>query len=300
MSFKSIILNNPAYLSISNSNLKIKLINTQEEVSVPINDIATILLDNSQISLTKEVLSSCSKNNISIITTDETHMPCGIMLPSYTYFKCSDVLSAQLSASESLKNKIWQILIKNKIKNQSRILNYLGKKGDNQLENLISEVLVGDKNNVEAIASRTYFIGLFDKNFNRRDDNIINTFLNYGYAIVRSTLAKSLASKGFNCTLGIHHSSILNNFNLVDDLIEPFRALIDYKVYKMIFNDEVDISIPFQKEHKEKLVNIMHETVLVEKGEVRLITACDMLVDSLIKAYNNKDAKFILDIEIKK
>lgn len=300
MSFKSIILNNPAYLSINNNNLKIKLIDTQDNVLVPIDDIATILLDNPQISITKEVLSSCSKNNISIITTDETHMPCGIMLPSYTYFKSKDVLFSQLNASESLNNKIWQILIKNKIKNQSKILYFLDKKGAKQLENLISDVLVGDKSNVEAQASRTYFIGLFDKNFNRRDDNIVNTFLNYGYAIVRSTLAKSLASKGFNCTLGIHHSSILNNFNLVDDLIEPFRALVDYKVYNMIFNDEVNIDIPFQREHKEKLVNIMHETVLVEKGEVRLITACDMLADSLIKAYNNKEAKLILNIEIKK
>lgn len=300
MSFKSIILNNPAYLSINNSNLKIKLINTQEDVLVPIDDIATILLDNPQISITKEVLSSCSKNNIAIITTDETHMPCGIMLPSYTYFKSSDVLATQLDASESLKNKIWQVIIKNKIKNQARILHFLNKKGAEQLDNLIKYVLVGDKNNTEAIASRSYFIGLFDKHFNRRDDNIINVFLNYGYAVVRSTLAKSLASKGFNCTLGIHHSSVLNNFNLVDDLIEPFRALVDYKVYNMIFNDEVNINIPFQREHKEKLVDIMHESVLVDKGEVRLITGCDMLVDSLIKAYKNKDANLILNIEIKK
>jgi CRISPR-associated protein Cas1 len=215
------------------------------------------------------------------------------MLPAYTYFKSTDVLTEQLNASNTLKDRVWQKIIKNKIKNQSQVLAKLNKPSSLQLENLLGDVLVGDKNNVEAIASRIYFIALFDKNFNRRDDNLVNTCLNYGYAIIRSSIAKSLASKGFNCTLGIHHRSVLNNFNLADDLIEPFRAIVDYKVSNMDLSSGV-----FDKNHKESLVKIMESIVHCEKGKVRLNTACDMLVDSLIKVYRNKDASLLLEIEI--
>jgi CRISPR-associated protein Cas1 len=298
MSFKSIILNNPAYLSINLSNLKIHLFNTKEDVLIPIEDIAIIVLDNPQISITREVLTLCSNLNVAIITTDEAHMPCGIMLPCYNYFKGYDVLNLQINIKQSLKDAIWKVIIKNKLSNQAKVLSALNLNGANQLENLILKVQNADKDNLEAIGARIYFINLFNNEFNRRDDNILNTLLNYGYAIIRSSLAKSIASKGLHCSLGIHHASVLNNFNLADDLIEIFRPTVDYHVYKFIFNTQnhEEIQSNITKQQKEYLVNILNTQILSTKGSIKIITACDMLVDSLIKAYKNNNYQDIITL----
>lgn len=306
MSFKNIILNNPSYLTIKAHNLHIYLHHTQQECTIALNDIAIILLDHSQITLTKEVLTQCHNYNIAIITTNSSHLPCGIFLSYYNYYHTTSIINLQTSVKTTTKNNLWKKLVVNKIHNQASVLAKLNKPIAKQLTNLATKVVPNDANNYEAQAARLYFMHLFHEKtppqstsdslttFTRSGDHGYNLMLNYGYALIRSSLAKALSAKGFHCSLGIHHCSSLNNFNLADDLIEPFRPFIDYHVAIANFPNITALT----KEHKEYLLSLLNYHVFCTKGEVSILTACDMLVDSLLRCYKESSAKLLLKITL--
>lgn len=212
------------------SNLKVAqgaLICSQSEqtVRLPLADIATVTLESPQITITSALLSALNAHGIALITCDETHHPNGLMTTYNTHSRLPQQLQLQIQCSKPLLKRMWQRIVQAKITNQVAILER-NHKQTASLPTLISQVKSGDPQNIEAQAARAYFSLLFSR-FRRHAPDITNAAMNYGYAIVRTAIARELVRHGLQPALGIHHHNQLNSFNLADDLIEPFRPVVD-------------------------------------------------------------------------
>lgn len=189
--------------------------------------------------------------------------------------------------SDDFRNQLWEKIIKQKIENSSRNLAILGLNGVEDIAQYISLVSDGDKDNVEAQAAQIYF-QFYHKGLNRRNDDPVNSALNYGYAIVRSYIIKALISTGFHCALGIHHRNEYNNFNLADDLIEPWRAMVDqiaFDVAGAVFN--------LSPKQRKTLTGILHRPCNIDDKVMKVSTAIELMVDSYRTALSENNADLV-------
>ena len=152
------------------------------------------------------------------------------------------------------------------------------------LENISKKVNSGDTNNKEALAAKGYFSTLFGNGFNRNYDNIYNASLNYGYSIIRGAIARAIVSYGYIPSVGIHHKSELNNYNLVDDFIEPFRPIVDLWV-KINVTDDTE----FDKFLRAELVNLLNVDVKIQGKLQSVNNAINIIIASYTTAINQKD-----------
>lgn len=257
MAWRSILISQPAHLSFKNKALQIK--QTQGQAQVMLEDIAVLVLDNLQITLSVQLLSACAQRNIAVITVDDTHLPNGVLHGFLPHSRALKIMQAQLAMRRPQQKRLWQTIIQQKIHNQASLLVVLGAKPASlELQNMAYQVKSGDPDNYEAQAAKLYFIKLFGHGFQRRDDSLVNAALNYGYSLVRSALARSLVAYGFLPAFGLQHHNQQNAFNLADDLIEPYRPHIDYGVIQSLA--EVKASeTQLTTEHKAKLVGLLHQ-----------------------------------------
>ena len=287
MAFRNLVIESPAHLSVRNDQL---LIRTGAEHSVPMEDISAVLLENRQNTITTAALSRLGQRGCAVFFCDERHLPCSVLLPYQQHSRSLSVLKSQLNATAPAKKRLWQAVVKQKIRNQGKCLELSGmKKAAEHLYALAARVSSGDTGNAEATAARYYFSALFGDDFFRGDDNGINAGLNYGYAILRGCIARSLAVYGFQPALGIHHRSELNAFNLADDLIEPFRPIVDLLVLH-----SVDPSDELTPEHKRLLFNCLNLDVLLGGQHHSVSYAIERTVQSLSAALSEKNAALIL------
>ena len=177
MSWKSIIFSNPAKLYVKNRQL---VCETDEIVTIPVEDISTIILDNHQISITNYFLSMCAEYNITVFTCDIKHKPIGILTPYFQHSRNTKIAFSQINMKEPLKKKLWQKIVKQKIVNQSRVLKTLFQ--NDELDFYINKVQSGDTKNVEAQAAKRYWQFLFYE-FKLHESDIHNCAQDYGYAI---------------------------------------------------------------------------------------------------------------------
>ena len=287
MAFRNIVVENPARITARNKQL---IITTDAEHSVAIEDISALLLENRQITISTAALSRLGQCGCAVFTCDERHMPCGILLPYMQHSRELSVIKNQLSTSEPLKKRLWQAIVKGKIRNQAVCLRLCGRQDEsNALFAMEKSVRSGDPENIEATAAQFYFPALFGAGFTRSLDNGYNAALNYGYAILRGSIAHSLAVYGFLPALGVHHRNQLNAFNLADDLIEPFRPVIDLLVYQIISDeDELTPSI------KRQLFNCLNLDILSGAQHHCVSHAIERLVQSLARAFNESTASLCL------
>lgn len=284
MSWRSVMITQPTKLSIENKQLKI----TQDENwSLPLEDISTIVLETPQINLSAKAMSMIADNKIVMYSCDEKHLPNGIFIPFACHSRQLKVINQQLKCTESFQKRCWQKIIIAKIMNQAKVLS-LCKKNlmAEHLENLAKKVNSGDSENREAIAAKGYFPSLFGKDFNRNFDNIYNASLNYGYSIIRGAIARSIVSYGYLPSIGIHHKSELNNYNLADDFIEPFRPIVDLWV-KTNIKEETE----FDKYVRAELVNLLNADVFIQGKLQSVNNAINIMVASYTTAINQSDYK---------
>lgn len=253
---RTLYFSNPIYLRTKNEQLVFSFPNdkgysphTPEgsiSNSIPIEDIAIVILDNQQITISHGLIAKLLENNIALITCNETHHPTGLMLNLDGHTLQSARFKAQIEATEPLKKQLWQQTIKAKILNQAAVLRNLGIEVGN-MQHWYDEVKSGDTENHEARAAAYYWKNIFTPlsvgeglgasltNFVReRDGAPPNNLLNYGYAILRATVARSLVGSGLLPTLGIHHRNQYNAYCLADDIMEPYRPYVDQVVYNMV------------------------------------------------------------------
>ena len=282
MSFRSIIIANPARISLRNSQL---VIHTDKDHTVAPEDISALLLESRQTTVTTAALSRLGECGCAVFVCDEKHMPCAILTPFHRHSRELAVLKSQMNASEPRKKRLWQEIVKEKIRNQALCLQLSGntEKADT-LFGMIERVRSGDPDNVEASAAQLYFPALFGPSFTRASEDCRNAALNYGYAILRGNVARYLAVYGFLPVLGLHHRSTLNSFNLADDLMEPFRPIIDLLVSRTAEENDADLS-PAQK---QALFNCLNLDILSGGKHHSVNYAIEREIQSLISALSDK------------
>lgn len=285
--WRSVLVTKPCKLSVKNLQL-IYEPHEEESIKVPLEDITVMVLETHQATLTTALLSQIAEKNIALFTCDGYHMPNGCFAPFHQHSRLSQIAHIQRDMKLPLKKQIWQKIITQKISNQSKLLKYFDI--DNlQLELLKDKVKSGDSENLEALAARKYWQMLF-KNF-LRDQKALdprNIALNYGYAIVRGAVARSLVAHGLLPTFGVFHNSELNAYNLADDMIEPLRPMVDMVVKKLEIEDELDVHLGISV--KSALINVLNMQMRLEDEEVTLLHICDVMAQTFVKSLKLNDA----------
>lgn len=263
-----------------------------ESKKVPVVDIQTLILDNTHACLSAYTLQSLAKHDVNVVLCDEKHLPCCSVLALNQHYKPYGVLKKQIALTQVFKDLLWQKIIKAKIENQNTALKMccVMQEVIDRMQQLASEVLPGDIGNREGIAAKMFFRNFYGYNFLRFEEDVINAALNFGYAIIRSAVARSLCAYGYNCCLGIHHINESNAFNLADDFMEPLRPLVDLWVYR--HNDELLDNLT--KSNRVGLANIINYEVIIADKKMKLYNAIDKYVASFTTAIDNADKNKLL------
>jgi CRISPR-associated protein Cas1 len=244
---RTILIENKSSLSTKNLQLVIK--SEIRESSIPIEDIGFLVLDHPEIYLSIPAMNLIIENNAVIIICSNNHLPNGMFLNLNSHHIQQEIFKNQIEASVPLKKQLWQQTIVEKITNQGLLLAKITQQ-KNAFDFLASKVLSGDTTNMEGVAAQQYWKCFFELDFKReRFGDYPNNFLNYGYAILRAATARALSGSGLLNTLGIHHKSKYNAFALADDIMEPFRPIVDEKVYQIMqrYDEQELIPLVFTK-----------------------------------------------------
>jgi len=289
MAWKGLHLTNPSKLSISRNQVAVE--QDGNSITLPLEDIAYIVIDTPQVSLTAGLISACMVAGVVIIHTDSRHTPNGVTLPFHSHFRQADVSSMQIAMSEPLKKNLWQQLIVQKIQNQAGHLQKRKLANSDTLLAMSKNVRSGDPGNVEAHAARQYWQSLFQNFVRDNADDVRNAALNYGYAIVRACIARSLVAHGLLPCFGVHHCSVSNPFNLADDVIEPYRPLVDKYVCDQIDGADTD---HLTKELRQRISAIMMIDCKISTNTTSLLSSIERTVTSLVSSIQNKSPKLTL------
>lgn len=298
---KTLCFSNPAYLSLRNAQLVIKLPEVEKatniptdfkksmELTRPIEDIGVLVLDHKQITITSGALEALLENNCAVITCDSHSMPVGLMLPLAGNTTQNERFRVQLDASQPLRKQLWQQTVQCKIKNQTAVLKQCSNAEVKCMQSWINDVRSGDPDNIEARAAVYYWKSLFGHipGFVRDREGVSpNNLLNYGYAILRAVIARSLVGSGLLPTLGIHHHNRYNAYCLADDIMEPYRPFVDRLVFDITeqYGTEVELS----KDIKAELLSIPTLDVIIAGKRSPLMVATTQTTASLYKCFSGE------------
>lgn len=248
---------------------------------IPFEDLGILILTNPQTTITQAVLTVCTHHNIALIHCNESHLPAGLTLPLSNHSLHSKVIKIQTSLNLVRKKQLWQQIIKAKIIEQAETLTRLHK-NHKPISALVTKVKTADNSNVEAQAAQRYWKLLVNKKFKRDSDaSGINAQLNYGYAIMRAMIARSLVATGFHPSLGLNHTNQYNSYCLADDVMEPLRPWVDEIT---INQNETDIN----KNTKSRYLELLAKTVKFQKKKMPLMIAAGKMASQLKEAYQDK------------
>ena len=278
MSFRTVVIRKQSRISYKNNFLVVKQEN--DEKYIYLSEIDTIIVDSVSVSISAYLLREIADNKINIIFCDEKHNPFGELTPYYSKHNSSKMIKKQISWKQKDKDKIWTEIVKNKILNQALLLKKVSSEKYDLVFSYINEVVDGDKTNREGHAAKVYFNSLYGKFFVRNADDSINSALNYGYALLLSTINKEVINNGYLTQLGLHHKNEFNEFNLSCDLMEPFRVLIDNFVY---YNQERK----FDLDYKLDIVSILNNTYKYNNKNYTLKDIIKIFVKNTLEAANN-------------
>ena len=280
MSFRTVVISRQSKISYKNRFLVVKKDN--DEKYVHLSEIDTIIVDSISVSISTYLLKELSDNKINIIFCDDKHNPFGELSSYYSRHNSSKKIKEQITWKVSSKDELWSRIVKNKIINQALLLRKIKSDKYNLVLSYVDDVKTGDKTNREGHAAKVYFNALFGNTFVRNDSDEINAALNYGYAILLSTVNKEVISNGYLTQLGIHHKNEFNQFNLTCDLMEPFRIIIDNFVY---YNQDRKLD----KDYKLDIVNIFNNYFLYQNKKYILKDIIKMYIKNTLDCIDNLD-----------
>lgn len=299
---RTLFFSNPAYLSIEHAQLVVRQKSNnhdskdkpKDEVirTIPIEDIGMMVLENRQITITSGLISALVDNNTAVVTCDSKCMPTGLLLPLSGNSIQNERFRAQLDASQPLRKQLWQQTISMKIANQGKVLKMNTEVECGCMEAWSKDVRSGDPMNLEARAAAYYWKNIFSSihEFTRdREGDYPNNMLNYGYAILRAIVARSLVGSGLLPTLGIHHQNRYNAYCLADDIMEPYRPYVDQLVLKLM--KEYPGVEELTKEVKAKLLTIPTLDVMINRKRSPLMVAATLTTASLAKCFTGEIRK---------
>jgi CRISPR-associated protein Cas1 len=297
---KTLYFGNPAYLSLRNGQLVIKMpevekcdnlpdsFKRQAEVTKPIEDIGVVVLDNKRITITTGVMEALLANNCALITCDDSSLPVGLLLPLCGNTTQGERFRHQIEASLPLKKQLWQQTIQCKINNQATVLQACRGTRVDCMRVWAKEVRSGDADNLEGRAAAYYWKHLFGEHIDGfiRDREGIppNNLLNYGYAILRAIIARALVSSGLLPTLGIHHHNRYNAYCLADDIMEPYRPAVDEHVFRLVQRKGLPTA-ELTRDWKAELLSIPTLDVVIGGKRSPLMIAATQTTASLYKCF---------------
>ena len=293
---RTLCFSNPAYLSMKNRQLVVRLEKHDNEpertATIPIEDIGIVVLDCQQITITHGLMAALLDNNASIITCDERHMPVGLMLPLEGHTVQSERFQDQLAASLPLRKQLWQQTVQQKILNQASLLRELHDIETGNMQQWASDVHSGDSTNLEGRAAAFYWSRLLpdiDDFTREREGNYPNNLFNYGYAILRAVIARALVSSGLLPTLGIHHHNRYNAYCLADDIMEPYRPYVDRLVIQTMHQyPSIEDLTP---DLKRSLLTIPTLEVRINGQRSPLMVAASQTTASLARCFSGEIRK---------
>lgn len=283
---RSLFFENKCTLTTQFEQLVIKT--ATRETTVPIEDIGFVIIEHPESYISIPALNKLVAFNVSVIFCNNKHLPTSMLLNLESHHLQHQLFQHQINASEPLKKQLWQQTVRAKITNQAKLLDK-EKKAKHPLHHYASKVLSGDTDNREAVAAAYYWKNIFNVKFKReRNGNYPNLFLNYGYTILRAAVARALSGVGLLNTLGIHHHNKYNAFCLADDIMEPYRPIIDAKVIEIMKTyDEEDLITPI----KVELLNTLTQTVYFEDKKSPLMVGLTYTAQSLQNCFSGKTRK---------
>lgn len=297
---KTLYFGNPAYLSMRNKQMVVKLpevenSNTAEIIkkesvrTIPIEDIGVVVLDNKQITITQGLMAALLDNNTAVVTCDSRRMPAGMLLPLEGNTLHNERFRSQIEASLPLRKQLWQQTVKAKIENQAFCLQKNTPKSHAPLHVMARDVKSGDPDNYEAQAAVYYWKNIFtDKpDFIRAQEGPTpNNLLNYGYAILRAIIARALVGSGLLPVYGIHHHNRYNAFCLADDIMEPYRPFVDNLVIDVM--ERMEITEDLTTEIKREMLAIPVIDVMINSKRSPLMVAAAQTTASLAKCFSGE------------
>jgi len=279
MTWRSVVISRPARLKRDHYSLAIE---QDQTAFVPFEDIAVIVLNHREITLTHPVLSACGEYGISLFATGDTHHPSGVFIPFLPHSRATRWMRLQLDLPRPVAKQTWAGIVRRKIANQAAVLRMAGREGMDRLDSYARRVRSGDAGNLEGQAAFFYFTQLFGKDFRRDQARFINAALDYGYAILRGTIARGLVAHGLMPSIGLFHASEQNAFNLADDVIEPFRPLVDLFVHKKMLQTDDEL-LP---DDKVALVGLLNVDVAMPRGRMSVLAAIEQMIESIARIYD--------------
>ena len=292
---RTLFFSNTVCLSLKNKQLVVKYPQTEDESTVPVEDIGFVVIDNSQIMITVPLINALTENNAAVVFCNDKHLPFSMNLPLDTNTIQSQLFSNQINAKLPVKKKCWKQVIESKIANQGSLLEKYGKKADKLFESA-RNVKTGDSTNREGYAAKLYWESLMGKDWYRDRFGIWpNNYLNYGYAILRAAVARAIVGSGLLPTLGINHHNKYNAYCLADDIMEPYRPFIDDEVMEYInCCDEEEVT----QEFKKKVLQVLTRDVKIGKVKRPLMVALTMTTASLAKVFAEEETNLVLPVFI--
>lgn len=269
------------------------VIRSDDTKRILLDEISVLMIENNAVSMTGCLLSALCEKKIKVILCDSKRDPQLEMVPIYGTHNDSKRIREQIVWTENNKRMVWTRIIKEKIHNQSRILEKYGKdKEAVMLKEYIEETQTGDATNREGHAAKVYFNALFGMDFTRSDEkNVINSALNYGYALILSAFNREVVSNGYLTQLGLGHDNQFNHFNLSCDLMEPFRVLVDDKVKKEDYQK-------FDTEEKHDLLHLLNDTVSIREADQTILNAIKIYTKSVFDALSEENEERIRFFEL--
>lgn len=297
MGYRNIYIKHALHMSYKHCSLILE--KEDDVIEIPLEDIATILLEDHKTTITSALISELAKNYIVLIMCDKRYLPCSMMIPIHTYYRELKVFNQQLDAKKTMISQLWSFIVSSKIKNQMSVLEICkcDQKYIEMLKEICKKIKAGDKTNREAVAAKIFFHAMYGSTFirNHNSEDAINMALNYGYSIMAAHMTRVLTLYGFHTMIGLHHDSKTNNFNLAYDFVEPFRSLVDLYVYK--HKDE--IFSPLSKEIRYDLINLTQETVILEGKNYSVQNAMEEIVLSFKKCLQKQNSSLLVLPSIK-
>lgn len=282
MAFRVILIESEVMIKVKLNNLVI----TKEgnDIWVPLDDISMIVMDNLSTTLSARLLCQLSEQGIGFMLCNQEHLPTGFYSSYDKYSRASKVIGFQIEKTLDYYDVVWKKLVIAKIVNQSNAYRILLNDdiGADKIHKFSTEITEGDKTNREAHAAKVYFNLLMGTTFSRgNEDILLNSGLDYGYAVLRGYVARVCVGYGLNTQIGIHHKNEYNRFNLVDDLMEPLRPIVDIVVYNVLKDEEY-----FTREHRRQLVNILNMKIIYKSKK--------MFICNMIESYVEQFAAMIM------
>ena len=283
MAFRVVLIENEVTIKVKLNNLIIT--KCGEDIWIPLDDISMIVMDNLTSNLSTRLMCQLSEQGIGLMLCNQSHLPTGFYSAYDNHSRASKVIGFQIEKNRDFYEKLWKQIVKVKIENQAKAYYSLKDDYDGayKIDEFSKEIISGDKTNREAHAAKVYFNLLMGTSFSRgNEDILLNSGLDYGYAVIRGYIARACVGYGLNTQIGIHHKSEYNRFNLVDDLMEPIRPIVDIVAYNSMKDDAY-----FTPEHRRKLVNILNMKIMYRNKK--------MYVCNMIENYVEQYASLVME-----